>query len=67
MVSNLKETWAYYNSQVLNEAKTYSQLKMTRIADQMNTYIKEFNKLMNKSLGVFINMSTKLISLGLGE
>ena len=65
MVSNLKETWAYYNSQVMSEAQKYSQLKMTRISDQMNGYIKIYNKLMNKYLGMFINMSTKLMTMGI--
>lgn len=63
-IANLKEIWAYYNSQIINQTKYFSELKMKRMANQINSYVKRFNSDMNDSFGLFVNISTKLMMLG---
>jgi hypothetical protein len=65
LISNMKETWAYYNSQIVSQTRYFSQLKMKRMSDQLSTYIKNFNNSTNKSFGLFIELTTKLMTLGL--
>ena len=37
---------------------------MKRMASQINSYVKTFNNDMNNSFGLFVNISTKLMMLG---
>jgi len=42
----------------------YSRLKVKKISDLMNKFIKEENDDINKVLGIYIDLSTKLQLIG---
>lgn len=42
-VANLKEYWAFYNSQLISQAKYFCKLKMKRMHQQIGEYTKDFN------------------------
>jgi hypothetical protein len=40
-------------------------MKLGRMGEMLDTYVKNFNKIMNRSFGLFIDISTKIMTLGI--
>lgn len=62
-VKNLRDFWAFCNSQISNELRDYGRMKLKRMNDQIGGFVEGFNKKINKTLSLFIDLQTKLITL----
>ena len=47
-LKSLKETWAYYNRQVVEQSETFFQLKIKRMRHQINEYVTRFSDLITR-------------------
>ncbi len=62
-MKNLRDFWAFCNSQISNELREYGRMKLKRMNDQVGGFIEGFNKKINKTLSLFIDLQTRLITL----
>ena len=62
-VKNLRDFWAYCNSQISLELREYGHMKVKRMNDQIGAYIEGFNRKINKTLSLFVDLQTRLVTL----
>lgn len=62
-VKNLQDFWAYCNAQISWELREFGHMNLRRMSDQIGAYIEGFNKKLNKTLSLFIDLQTKLVTL----
>lgn len=61
-MKNLKEFWAYFNSQISSELKEFGSSQVRRMQDQVGDYINGFMKRVNTQMSIFIDLQTKIIT-----
>ena len=59
-VRNLKDIWAYYNDQLINQTKLYSDSKLKRMAFSLNKFTENYTDMSNTNFGVFVELKTCL-------
>lgn len=59
----LWDVYAYTNSQISAELREYGRLNLKRMNDQIGQYIESFNSRLNRTLSLFIDLQTKLVTV----
>lgn len=62
-VKNLRDFWAYCNAQISSELREFGHMNLKRMTDQITAYIDGSNKKINKTLSLFIDLQTRLVTI----
>jgi len=62
-VKNLRDFWAYCNAQISSELREYGLMKIQRMNDQIGQYIEGFNSKINKTLSIYIDLQTRMMTV----
>lgn len=62
-VKNLRDFWAYCNAQISSELREYGLMKIKRMNDQIGQYIEGFNSKINRTLTIYIDLQTRMMTV----
>lgn len=62
-IRNLRDYWGYFNAQVESENQILSSLKLQRLIGHTKAFVDSVNARANKTLGAFIDLSTKAMMI----
>lgn len=61
-VKNLRDFWAYCNALIGSELREFGHMVINRLQSQLGAYVEGFNRKLNKTLSLFIDLQTKLVT-----
>lgn len=61
-VKNLRDFWAYSNALIGSELREFGHMVINRLQTQLGAYVDGFNRKLNKTLSLFIDLQTKLVT-----
>ena len=61
----MKDAWGYFNAMIDEQSSLCMKLKAKRMKMQLTRFIEKFNGSVNNSLTLFIDLSTRLMMMGL--
>jgi len=61
-VKNLRDFWAYCNALISSELREFGHMVIDRLQTQLGAYVEGSNRKLNKTLSLFIDLQTKLVT-----
>lgn len=58
----MRNIWAYHNAEMSSQLKEFGGAKIERFSNQIGEYIKGFNRRINETMCLLLDLSTKIMN-----